>query len=564
MRRMRYKWTLSAGGRAWLWHLYVVFITVATGLVLAWLSNKLLVDEAVKRAMSRIYAPLLSLNYSQAGQREITVLTVDDEDLKDYGLNWPVPLDFYQRVLDRVVKHQPKAFFLDVLFLDDKPAVEIDSLIGAACRSTTSGIPFYLATFALESLSSNAERRIFEAKTSTGVPCVVPVRPNVTPDSIDQSQWAYPLRPRTDAERASPTPLPDSVALTIYCGLYAATCPGRVDVPLSLIWATEAASTNVDTMVTRGDKGPLKPICRGVWNWWEVIPGANWLLTIADHPALPLCPYNQVIPVRAFKGQGFSEKELHDALAGKIVLLGVDLKAVGDNAFSPVHGRLPGVHVHAMALDNLISFNGVYREDGEFEWRELWHTSANLFIFLSVLLTAIVMLLWKNHKERLVTKCLPTEICSKTPSSDWSILLWLRRCRSIHSDSWLISKLALCGLICFHIVMRLAMIFLLPLFLGLGWPRFGSTKKSRQELRQSLIELVIYFVLCINIFYLGYYVFRQGPLSIIEYVLFPIMAHYLHWGERVARRSKQFWQAMTALNPFKEWARLNFDPNSRH
>ena len=84
----------SARRRAWLWNLYVVIVTVVTGLFLAWLSNKLLIDEVVKRAMSRIHAPLLSLSYPQTGQQAITVVTIDDADLKEYGLNWLVPLDY--------------------------------------------------------------------------------------------------------------------------------------------------------------------------------------------------------------------------------------------------------------------------------------------------------------------------------------------------------------------------------------------------------------------------------------------------------------------------------------
>ena len=160
----------------------MVVCTVVTGLFLAWLSSKLLVDEVVKRAMTRIYAPLLSLNYPDSGQRSITVVTLDDADLREYGLNWPVPLDYYQRLLDGLVKRKPQAIFLDVVFLDNKPDREVSALVGAACRSTEAGVPFFMATFARDALSSNAERKLFEARTATGEPCAVPVRSNVTPD----------------------------------------------------------------------------------------------------------------------------------------------------------------------------------------------------------------------------------------------------------------------------------------------------------------------------------------------------------------------------------------------
>jgi CHASE2 domain len=549
---------------SWLWHLYVVVFTVATGLFLAWLSNKLLVDEVVKRAMTRIYAPLLSLNYPDSGQRNITVVTLDDTDLKEYGLNWPVPLDYYQRLIDGVVKRQPKAIFLDVVFLDDKPEREVNSLIGAVCRATEAGVPFFMATFARGALSSNAERRLFDARTAAGAPCALPVRSNVTPDSLDQSQWAYPLRPRVEDEEIGRTDLPDSVALSIYCRLYASNCPKHTEVPLALIWATQAAPTNVETMVTRNAQGALTPVCRGVWNWWEVIPGADMFFRLAGHPKLPLCLYNQVLPVRAFKGQGFSPQELHEALAGKVVMIGADLKAVGDNAFSPLHGRIPGVHVHAMALDNLISFGGQYRANGDFEWHEGWHSPANRFIFLSLMLTASVMVFWKRRKEHTTPPDLSNQAVSRGDFTQWPVVLRLQSAGARHPHSGLMQALVAGSLAGLKLLVRLPMVVALPLLLVTGWPRLGSTEQSRHALKQSLWGVLIYLALGGLVFYLGYYVFFQGPLSIIEYVLFPLMSHFLHLGELFADRSRQLWLALRASNPWAEWARQGGQASDGH
>lgn len=509
--------------------MYVVFMTILFGFFLAWLSNKLLIEEVVKRATTRIYAPLLSLSYSSAGQRAISVVTLDDTDLKEYGLSWPVPLDYYQRLLDGIVKRKPKAIFLDVLFLDNKPKKEVESLIGAACRATDAGVPFFLATFALETLSSETEQQLFAARTSSGVPCAVPVRPNVTPDSLDQSQWAYPLRPRNADEVIDNSALPDSVALSIFCRLYPSTCPVKTEVPLALIWATKAAPTNVATMVVRNPQGSLTPICRDAWNWWEVIPGAVLFRQLANMPMLPLCPYNQVIPVRAFKNYGFTAAQLDNELQGKVVLIGVDLKSIGDNLFSPLHGRLPGVHVHAMALDNLISFDGKYRENGDFEWHELWHSSANIFIFLSLLLTAGVMVPWNIYKKRVLADDAHDSKLLRSPKS-----LSLRKTR-----------------------MLVPSLFMLIM----GVPNLNKSGKPLfqwlfQRLLSPVIYVIIYFALGLVVFLMGYYGFLQGPLSIIEYVMFPVMAHFLHIGEAFADRSKQIWQALHYPGPWAHFELL--------
>jgi len=43
-------------------------------------------------------------------------------------------------------------------------------------------------------------------------------------------------------------------------------------------------------------------------------------------------------------------------------------------------------------------------------------------------------------------------------------------------------------------------------------------------------------------------------LSIIEYVLFPIMAHFSHLGETIAERTGQWWQALQNDEPWLAWA----------
>ncbi|MFZ0887395.1 MAG: adenylate/guanylate cyclase domain-containing protein [Candidatus Binataceae bacterium] len=49
------------------------------------------------------------------------------------------------------------------------------------------------------------------------------------------------------------------------------------------------------------------------------------------------------------------------ALAGKIVLVGVTASALGDRKVTPVDGDLPGVEVHANAIDNVLRGDFIYR-----------------------------------------------------------------------------------------------------------------------------------------------------------------------------------------------------------
>jgi hypothetical protein len=275
--------------------------------------------------------------------------------------------------------------------------------------------------------------------------------------------------------------------------------------------------------------GALEPVCRSQWNWWEVLPGSSLLYSLATNSSmLTVCPYNQVVPVRALKGKGFSNEELNEAISGKIVLIGADLKAVGDNVFSPLHGRLPGVHVHAMALDNLISFNGQYKESGDFEWKEYLHSRANQFVVISITLIAFVMVFWKRYQEEKIRLAGKTdELPELSPQGGSALFI---------SRAWLFLKS--------------------PLLILTGIPRGYSSPKEKHQFWLHVCGLIVYIVLALSILGIGYWSLDQGPLAIIEYILFPLMAHFLHVGETIALRAKNVWEAFWSTNPTMVWAQM--------
>ena len=543
---------------SWRRSVWVVFVTVLTGLFLAWLSDRLLIDELVKRGLTKIYAPTLTLFYPTAGQKSVTVLTIDDSDLKEYGLNWPVPLDYYQRLIDHLLKHQPKAIFLDVLFLDDKPQKELDSLAQAACRATQAGVPFFLATFANTSLTSRSETFLFNQKVE-GQPCVVPVLSNISPDALDQTQWSYPLvfeseQVKQQREKAQ-LPLtcssaPASVALTLYRRMFKPECPADVGTPLALIWGAKAAPTNVQTMVGRSEPGAaLTPVCRDEWHGWEIIPGAKMLAGwFSREKLLDVCPYNQVLPARSFKGHGFSPQELHEAVSDKIVMIGADLKAVGDNIVSPVHGRLPGVHVHAMALDNLISFGGQHKQGGEFNPKELWHSTTNLFILVSVIWISAVMVFWKRFKRIKMESAKQSDQLQALTPRDAALLE--HRSGQAAKQHWQMARFRRGWL-----ARLLFLLYFLVLWVSKA-PRGHATDLQRYKGLLSLGGALIYVVSALLLLFWGYVVCRQGPLVIIEYVLFAVGVHFFHLGETLADRISQWWLALQADEPWLLWAHL--------
>lgn len=74
------------------------------------------------------------------------------------------------------------------------------------------------------------------------------------------------------------------------------------------------------------------------------------------------CPAFNVIPAQALM-QSPDLSQFADSLKDKIVLIGADIPGVPDTFVSPVHGSVPGVFFHAMALDNLLALQSRYLKE---------------------------------------------------------------------------------------------------------------------------------------------------------------------------------------------------------
>ena len=78
-----------------------------------------------------------------------------------------------------------------------------------------------------------------------------------------------------------------------------------------------------------------------------------------------ICPYHTQISLRNL--YRLSEQDLRDLVGGKIVLIGISMPLYPDLILSPVHGYIPGIFKHAMALDNLIELESSYLKDTDGE-----------------------------------------------------------------------------------------------------------------------------------------------------------------------------------------------------
>lgn len=477
--------TDKMGGPRKFWWTFGLYLLV--GLTLAYMSDWLPVSEGAKRVLTRVWGPVLTADYPATGREQITVLVADDDDLREYGEVWPVSLGFHQRRLQELLKFRPKAVFFDIVFLDDRKDPDLEGFIDAACRARVAGVPIFVGSLTSAGITqSRTERAMMTRQVEVGgrsLPCVEPAYLNLRIDGFDQSVWEYDLAIGAHHDAAHDgAPQYLSPAARLYSVEHQLDA-AELHEPLALVWGTAPDPLNLEWLNSDSGAERKGVPCASTWHWYRVLP--------VGKVGPPLCPYQQLLPLRTLKGNhGLSGGDLRAAIEGKYIIYGTNLQSTADLIVSPYHGRIAGAFLHAMALDNLLSFKGKPKAAGEFG--HPWWGAATLFITFAVVVISAFLALNSLRK--------------RTPFADhWAELggpMANRRGR-----------------------------------LGVLGPALRAWLKPR------LIAGAIGLAIIGALIFVSYYWLRLGPLVWIEYVLFPIALEMLHVGEGIERR----WESLMAL-----------------
>lgn len=301
------------------------------------------VEGVLNRATSIVTSPLYG-GAARPGQQEIVIVALDDEFRRAQGGGWPPSYAATGQVLRRVLATEPKAVFLDFYFQDAHLAdgwpdeAGARSLagtlrahaLGGGNRPVLTGpvvgkdwpLPLIARSASQVGLTPNDERLFaYSTKDDQGRPMAASAlyevwlgqRPPPLPKTLSLD-WGFGVSPWTAAR------LPPDHKFCIANG--AATRAART---LQLAWRVVAPNLNRDDPVVHG---------------MEVD-----------------CPYFDIIPAERLLTGG-AMKSLGAHLKGRIVLIGATSPWLGDHTAAPLLGDVPGVMVHAMALDNLIQNQG--------------------------------------------------------------------------------------------------------------------------------------------------------------------------------------------------------------
>ena len=348
--------------------LWALLILIVVSFTMLWLGDKLNASGmALTRFMARAQAPLTAqFNYPAWMREQITVALYDGEFLDSNGSAWPISYQDHADGLLRLVSDpnaRPKAIMLDITFGQERDDPTISSLYQALCKIQNEfKVPVFLAAMPSTKDGLLTIRSGLGTDQPGAAPaCFTLVGVDYLPDPLDGLAWSYQLSRNLTDDGWVSGPATDPLKQPAYRSAAMAMAQdvahldlGDETVPMALVWGHNSAP-QIDRPERLQHCRPGAPDVR------KLVPGVLRQLWEADR--LPLCPYHQTLSMAQLAT--LSEGELAPYLAGRYVLVGAHVPGFNDFADSPVHRVTPGIYMHAMALDNLLTYHGDYKLSAE-------------------------------------------------------------------------------------------------------------------------------------------------------------------------------------------------------
>lgn len=304
----------------------------------------------------RLWSPF----YSSAVSSNVTVVLIDDAFVEATE-KYPVSYRNLSRILKGISAHSPDRVFFDILQIHEhSPNVNywLKTIDSRDFPVYMASIPEYDTEFRLR--NNSLRKNLNEVSEFTAV-------------SWSNEGRYYPLRVNWN----------DSKMKTAAYSLYLDWCSKTSVCNLNDVkdwndsiivqWSNKYFSEQESLFPLQGDCGNQPG---GQWSqaielmFISLFQGLHSDATL-DNKLRRKCPPFPTISVSKLLDQGsINSAELRKVIEGRTILVGYHLTGSSDLVVSPVHGTLPGVMFHAMALDNLISHGDEY-----------WHVPSDTGIF---------------------------------------------------------------------------------------------------------------------------------------------------------------------------------------
>ena len=329
--------------------------------------------------------------YPPKGQNDTTVVLFREENLAELAESFPVSYARHAEVLEALSVYAPRAVFVDFAFIDARSPEDQAALGRAICDLNARGkVPVYLAAPAPSSgrdQGSPINARLLE--------CAEPVNAQMDVERGVSGVLTYLHGSGTSAFRWTP-------AFAMYDARERLAERPRLDPaaaqPMEIIWGNLGSKLN-ESWMHCSSEGALSHL----FNILRENPLA----------AKRTCPHTNTISVVHLLGP--HNEGVRRAVEGKAIFYGGNFQMVGDRVISPVYDDLPGVYLHAMAYDNLVTFGSTYK-------RADHHGLSLSSVVNGLLLLFTVVLLLLVDKPPAFARALLARLATVSPWIKWMAL----------------------------------------------------------------------------------------------------------------------------------------------
>ncbi|HEX9479880.1 MAG TPA: CHASE2 domain-containing protein [Methylomirabilota bacterium] len=280
---------------------------------------------------------IVKYTYDATGQQKTLVVLFREENLATLRESFPISYARHAEVLEALAVYEPAAVFVDFAFIDKRPGQDVAPLSEAICALRASGVAVYLAASPLPGKAGGDGLR----------------------DGLDRSCFT-PVDVQMDTEIGA-----SGVLTYRACKNLATSCE-----PAGLLWTPAFAMAAPQVGLARADGQQMEII------WGNRVSALNesWMDCTSDGTLVHLrqmlkenplaskrkCPHTNTISVIHLLGR-FDQTLKDRVVKGNTVFYGGSFEMAGDRVISPVFDDLPGVYLHAMAYDNLLTFRKDYK-----------------------------------------------------------------------------------------------------------------------------------------------------------------------------------------------------------
>lgn len=346
--------------------LALMLLCTASFLML-WLGAKINSDGiALTRYMARAQATISGLlAYPDQNRERIGIILFDQTFLDEQGTGWPMSYELHANFLDKLVEQPeavPKALFLDITFHQRRHVSDISLLKDSLCRLYEHGVQVYLAALP-DSQSGRLTLRpeLMAPVQNDRHKCYTLVGVDYRPDPVDGVAWTYELNRHFDGQqwvsgKQRQPGLPEAYksAAQAMAEDLAGIDLSAAELPMAMFWG----ATSPPPLTTTETQPTSCSVLRPHWQMW--LPDA--LTALWQEPTnLPPCLYHRSYSAQSLLNM--DEVARANATGGKLLVLGAQIPGNNDFAQSPVHGLVPGPHMHAMALDNLLTYGEKHKRN---------------------------------------------------------------------------------------------------------------------------------------------------------------------------------------------------------